>query len=93
MRYMRGDRGKRVDMRYDLKGRTQGRRDGMQTWSRNVRTKDGVIQTRWMRDKNRDGHLAGMDERRKLLLFCDGGYNKHQVPVVQSCKGLTLVQN
>ena len=28
MRYMRGDRGKRVDVRYDLKGRTQGRRDG-----------------------------------------------------------------
>ena len=57
MRYMRGDQGKRVDMRYDLKGRTQGRRDGMQTWSRNVKTRDGVIQTRWMRDKHRCGTI------------------------------------
>ena len=39
-----------------LNGR-QNKRGCVQTWSRNVKAKHGVIQTRWMRDKNRDGAI------------------------------------
>ena len=53
---MRSDQGKRVDMRYDLNGR-QDRRGCVQTWSRNLKAKNGVIQMKWMRDKNGNGTI------------------------------------
>ena len=42
VKYMRGDRGKRVDRGYGPEGRQKGR-GSMQTWSRNERTKRGAV--------------------------------------------------